>query len=176
MIGRFLSLVFLAWLLGFAWFALLLPLPAPAARTDAIVVLTGGGGRIDRALERLEAGDAKRLFISGVDRNVKPHELAATYRRPRALFDCCVVLGFEALDTRSNADEVARWVARRNYHSIRLVTTDWHMRRSERELRRALPADVAIVADAVRSQPELPTLWWEYQKYLLGRMGGLLGL
>jgi uncharacterized SAM-binding protein YcdF (DUF218 family) len=176
MIGRILSLLFLLWLLGFAWFALLLPQPAPPARTDAIVVLTGGGGRIDRALERLEAGDAKRLLISGVDRDVKPHELAETYGRPRDLFDCCIALGFEAVDTRSNADEVARWVARRNYKSIRLVTTDWHMRRSENELRRALPADVTIVADAVRSTPELPTLWWEYQKFLLGRIGGLLGL
>ncbi|MBU0864395.1 MAG: YdcF family protein, partial [Alphaproteobacteria bacterium] len=64
MIKRLISLLFLAWVLGFAWFALLLPLPAPAQKTDAIVVLTGGPGRIDRALERLEAGDAKRLLIS----------------------------------------------------------------------------------------------------------------
>jgi uncharacterized SAM-binding protein YcdF (DUF218 family) len=176
MIGRFLSFLFLLWLLGFAWFALLLPQPAPPERTDAIVVLTGGGGRIDRALERLEAGDAKRLLISGVDRDVKPRELAATYGRPMSLFECCIVLGFEAQDTRTNADEVARWVARRNYRSIRLITTDWHMRRSEVELRRALPENVTIVADAVRSQPSLSTLWWEYQKYLLGRFGGLLGL
>jgi uncharacterized SAM-binding protein YcdF (DUF218 family) len=66
MIKRLISLFFLAWVLGFAWFALLLPLPAAAQKTDAIVVLTGGPGRIDRALERLEAGDAKRLLISGV--------------------------------------------------------------------------------------------------------------
>ena len=77
MIKRLISLVFLAWALGFAWFALLPPLPAPAQKTDAIVVLTGGPGRIDRALERLEAGDAKRLLISGVAREVKPRELAA---------------------------------------------------------------------------------------------------
>src|SRR3546814_9580979 len=61
MIKRLISLLFLAWVLGFAWFALLLPLPAAPQKTDGIVVLTGGPGRIDRALERLEAGDAKRL-------------------------------------------------------------------------------------------------------------------
>ena len=77
MIKRLLSLLFLAWVLGFAWFALLPPLPAAPQKTDAIVVLTGGPGRIDRALERLEAGDAKRLLISGVAREVKPRELAA---------------------------------------------------------------------------------------------------
>ena len=39
MIKRLISLIFLAWVLGFAWFALLLPQPAPAEKTDAIVVL-----------------------------------------------------------------------------------------------------------------------------------------
>ncbi|MDK2762103.1 MAG: YdcF family protein [Sphingopyxis sp.] len=176
MIKRLISLLFLAWVLGFAWFALLLPLPAGAQKTDAIVVLTGGPGRIDRALERLEAGDARRLLISGVSREVKPRELAAEYKRPMRLFDCCVALGFEAEDTRSNATEVATWVARRNYKSVRLITTDWHMRRAEYEIGRAVGSQVAILPDAVRSQPHFATLFREYHKYLAGRAGGLLGL
>ena len=176
MIKRLISLLFLAWVLGFAWFALLLPQPAPAEKTDAIVVLTGGPGRIDRALERLEAGDAKRLLISGVAREVKPAELAAEYKRSKKLLDCCIALGFEAEDTRSNATEVASWVARRNYKSIRLVTTDWHMRRAEYELGRAMDKKVTILPDAVRSQPSFSTLFREYHKYLAGLAGGLLGL
>src|SRR3546814_20367552 len=40
MIKRLISLLFLAWVLGFAWFALLLPLPAAPQKTDGIVVLT----------------------------------------------------------------------------------------------------------------------------------------
>ena len=176
MIKRLISLLFLAWVLGFAWFALLLPLPAPPQKTDAIVVVTGGPGRIDRALERLEAGDAKRLLISGVAREVKPRELAAEYGRPRALFYCCIALVFEAEDTRSNATEVAAWAQRRKYKSIRLVTTDWHMRRAEYEIGRAVGKDVTIVPDAVRSQPNLATLFREYHKYLAGLAGGLLGL
>ncbi|APZ99769.1 hypothetical protein BWQ93_15730 [Sphingopyxis sp. QXT-31] len=176
MIKRILSLLFLAWVLGFAWFALLPPLPAGAQKTDAIVVLTGGPGRIDRALERLEAGDAKRLLISGVAREVKPRELAAEYKRPEELFDCCIALGFEAEDTRSNATEVATWVARRNYKSVRLITTDWHMRRAEYELARAVGDKVTIVPDAVHSEPSLATLFREYHKYLAGLAGGLLGL
>lgn len=176
MIKRLISLLFLAWVLGFAWFALLLPLPAGNEKTDAIVVLTGGPGRIDRGLERLEAGDAKRLLISGVAREVKPRELAAEYKRPQKLFDCCIALGFEAEDTRSNATEVASWVARRNYKSIRLITTDWHMRRAEYELSRAMGRNVTILPDAVRSKPSFSTLFREYHKYLAGLAGGLLGL
>jgi len=176
MIKRLISILFLIWVLGFAWFALLLPLPAGDEKTDAIVVLTGGPGRIDRALDRLEAGTAKRLLISGVAREVKPRELAAEYRRPMTLFDCCIALGFEAEDTRSNATEVATWVARRNYKSVRLITTDWHMRRAEYEIGRAIGKDVKIVPDAVRSQPNFATLFREYHKYLAGLAGGMLGL
>ncbi|HZG32006.1 MAG TPA: YdcF family protein [Sphingopyxis sp.] len=176
MIKRLISILFLVWVLGFAWFALLLPLPAGDEKTDAIVVLTGGPGRIDRALERLEAGTAKRLLISGVAREVKPRELAAEYKRPQQLFDCCIALGFEAEDTRSNATEVATWVARRNYKSVRLITTDWHMRRAEYEIGRAIGSDVKIVPDAVRSQPNFATLFREYHKYLAGLAGGMLGL
>ncbi|KTE18514.1 hypothetical protein ATE67_17570 [Sphingopyxis sp. H050] len=176
MIKRLISLLFLAWVLGFAWFALLLPQPAPAQKTDAIVVLTGGPGRIDRGLQRLEAGDAKRLLISGVAREVKPRELAAEYKRPMKLFDCCIALGFEAEDTRSNATEVATWAQRRGYSSIRLITTDWHMRRAEYEIARAVGDKVTILPDAVRSQPNFATLFREYHKYLAGLAGGILGL
>ncbi len=176
MIKRLISVIFLAWVLGFAWFALLPPMPAPPRTTDAIVVLTGGPGRIDRALELLEAKQAERLLISGVARQVKPRELAAEYDRPLSLFDCCIALGFEAQDTRSNATEVATWVARRNYHTVRLVTTDWHMRRAEYEIGRAIGDGVTIIPDAVRSEPSFATLFREYHKYLAGLAGGLLGL
>ncbi len=92
------------------------------------------------------------------------------------MFDCCVSLGFDASDTRSNALEVSRWVVRRKYKSIRLVTTDWHMRRARYELERVLPANVKIYDDGVRSTPSLATLWKEYNKYVLRRLGAVLGL
>ena len=176
MIKRLISILFLAWVLGFAWFSLLPPMPAPLEKTDAIVVLTGGPGRIDRALDMLEQKQAARLLISGVAREVKPRELAAEYDRPVSLFNCCIALGFEAEDTRSNATEVVNWVARRNYKSVRLITTDWHMRRAEFELRRAIDENVVIIPDAVRSQPNFLTLFREYHKYLAGLVGGLIGV
>src|SRR3546814_13100738 len=71
-------------------------MPAPAQKTDAIVVLTGGPGRIDRALELLEAGQAKRLLISGAAREVQPRDVAAQYTRPHQLFDCGLALGIQA--------------------------------------------------------------------------------
>ncbi len=125
MIVRFLSFLVLLWIIGFAWFAIDLPRPAANdAHTGSVVVLTGGAGRIDRALDILAAKSAGRLLISGVDRDVKSKELAAEYDRPGDLFDCCIDLGFQAVDTRSNALEIARWGARRGDKSVRLVTSD----------------------------------------------------
>jgi uncharacterized SAM-binding protein YcdF (DUF218 family) len=175
-IVRFLALSLLAWMLGFAWFAIFLPQPLDGRATDAIVVLTGGAGRIDRGLALLQDGATKRMLISGVDRAVRPSELAAEYKTPEKLFACCITLGREAIDTRSNAIETARWLERRDYKTVRLITTDWHMRRAALELRQALPARVTLVYDAVPSRPSLMVLAREYNKYLLRRAAALIGI
>jgi uncharacterized SAM-binding protein YcdF (DUF218 family) len=166
MIRRIASIVLLAWLFGFGWFALALPQPARATHTDAVVVLTGGTGRVTRGVDVLHRGTARQLFVSGVDRRVKPHEFALQYKVSAEEMACCVQLGFEALDTQSNANETARWVADTKIKSIRLVTNDWHMRRAEYELERVLPAGVTVLPDAVPSQPSLRTLFTEYHKLL----------
>ena len=79
---------------------------------------------------------------------------------------CCVTLGYESVDTRANADETARWLARHKAKSVRLVTSDWHMRRAALELEHAVPADLVIVRDAVHTEPSLSILFKEYHKYL----------
>ena len=177
MIVRLFAVGVLAWMLGFVWFAVLLPQPLDGRPTDAIVVLTGGAGRIDRGIALLQSGAAKRMLISGVDRSVRPGELAAQYKTPQQLFNCCITLGREAIDTRSNGLETARWLERRDYKTVRLITTDWHMRRAALELRQALPdGKVAIVYDAVPSRPSLTILAREYNKYLARRIAALIGI
>ncbi|MET0369880.1 MAG: YdcF family protein [Sphingobium sp.] len=176
MIVRLIAVLLLAWLLGFVWFASFLPQPMDGRPTDAIVVLTGGAGRIDRGLALIEQGAAKRMLISGVDRSVRPVELAAQYHVPLRLLACCVTLGREAIDTRSNAIETANWLQRRDYKSVRLITTDWHMRRAALELRQALPGDQELIYDAVPSRPSLNMLAREYNKYLLRRAAALIGI
>lgn len=175
MIRRLIASVFLVWVLGFAWFALFLPQPADLEQTDGVVVLTGGANRIDRGLEIIEKKKARRLLISGVDLDVKPAELAAEYKRPMRLFNCCIDLGFRAVDTRSNALETARWVARNKVETLRLVTHDWHMRRAQMELAIALPENIVVIPDAVPSSPSLYVLFREYNKYWLRGAAALIG-
>lgn len=177
MIVRFFALIGLAWALGFALFMLSLGKPLDAGvRTDAIVVPTGGAGRIDRGIALLQAKSAKRMLITGTDPSVRPIELAVQYKTPPRLFRCCIDLGQEAVDTRSNADETAAWVRQRGYRTVRLVTADWHMARAKLELSNALGGDVAVLGDGVTTQPHFTMLLREYHKYLVRRVVLLTGI
>lgn len=166
----------LLYVLGYALFAALLPKPAGDERTDAIVVLTGGSGRLERGFDLMERQIARRMLISGVDRTVRAVELAEAYDVDEGLLDCCVTLGRESFDTRSNADEVNRWLERRKFRSIRLVTNDLHMPRARYELRKRIGGDVVVVADAVPTDPSFMQIFTEYNKYLLGRTADLIGI
>jgi uncharacterized SAM-binding protein YcdF (DUF218 family) len=175
MVRRIVSLLLLVWLLGFIWFAVALPQPHDGGRSDAVVVLTGGGGRIGRGLEALQKGWARRMLVSGVDREVRPGEFQAEYRVPPALMACCIELGFQSVDTRSNARETAGWIAAHRFRSVRLVTTDWHMLRAAMELDRLLPGHVRLIRDAVPSQPSFRILFLEYNKLLARQAQRLVG-
>lgn len=177
MIVRIAAMLALAWALGFALFMLSLGKPLDmSVRTDAIVVPTGGAGRIDRGIVVLRAKSAKRMLITGTDPTVRPIELAVQYRTPPRLFRCCIDLGHEAVDTRSNADETAAWVRRRGYRSVRLVTADWHMARARLELSNALGGEVEVIGDGVPTQPRFAMLLREYHKYLVRRVVLLTGI
>ena len=161
----------------FVWFVMTLPGPAPLTqRTDAVVVLTGGPGRVARGIEVLQAQAAGRLLISGVDRKVKPRELAVEVGAPKRLFDCCIDLGFEAVNTRSNADETANWVRRNRYRSVRLITSADHMARARLELEAELGKEVVIVSDAVPRDRSLDKFSREFGKYLLRTGARLVGM
>ncbi len=120
-------------------------------------MLTGGPGRLERGFELMERG----LAPADADLGRRAHGAARrSWPRPidvdPRLFECCIALGRESFDTRSNADEVARWLERRRFASIRLVTNDLHMPRARYEVAQAdRRATSRIVADAVPTEPEL---------------------
>jgi uncharacterized SAM-binding protein YcdF (DUF218 family) len=172
MIARFLAFIAILYVLGFALFAVTLGDPAPVdtPKVDAIVVITGGKGRIEHAAGLLAQGKAKRLLIAGADPSVRKVDLVRRLGGKRRLLECCVDLGSESVDTRSNAEEARRWIERHKYRSIRLVTSDWHMRRARYEFNRQLDSGIKLVPDAVRTEPNFGTLFAEYNKYLLRRL------
>ena len=138
------ALIFI-WIGGYlafaAWVAILKP-AQPDRPTDAVIVLTGGAGRIATGLDLLANGAAPQLYISGVNKAVS---LDAIMNRlpPQAAgknaASCCIVLDYKAGNTEQNASETRAWVQRQNIHSIRLVTSNYHMPRAWLEFRSELP-------------------------------------
>ena len=172
MIARLSSLLLLLYLIGFILFAFTLgkPAPANAKPTDAAIVLTGSSGRIEHAIDVVRDGKAKRLLIAGADPSVTKRDLARQIPRSANILKCCVDLGSESVDTRSNAEEAGRWLAKHRFRSIRLITSDWHMRRARYEFRKVLKGNYVLEPDAVRTEPTFLTLFAEYNKYVLRRI------
>lgn len=172
MISRVASLILLLYAIGFVLFAFTLGSPAPAIAepTDAAVVLTGGSGRIEHAIDVLRRGKAKRLLVAGADPSVTKRDLAVRIPGSANLLKCCVDLGSESVDTRSNAEEAGRWLAKHRFRSMRLITSDWHMRRARYEFGKVLKSKYVVVPDAVRTEPSFFTLFGEYNKYVLRRI------
>ena len=172
MITRLGSLLIMCYALGFVLFAFTLgkPASANAPSTDAAIVLTGGPGRIEHAIDVLKSGKARRLLVDGVDPAVTKQDLERRIKGSGKWLACCADLGSESVDTRSNAEEAGRWLSSRNYHSARLITSDWHMRRARYEFGKALGKKYELVTDAVPTEPSFVTLFGEYNKYLIRRV------
>ncbi len=190
-LGRALTLVLLplvlaagAWIGGLLWFIADIPRSTPSPdtyaaleRTDAVVVLTGGSGRLKTGLDLLNAGVAHKLFVSGVYEGLEVQELLRMARQAPGEVECCIVLGYSADNTIGNAYETAGWMEEQGYHSLRLVTGNYHMRRSLLELHNAMPHARIVPHPVIPENVRLDD-WWmrrgtanllvnEYVKYLL---------
>ncbi len=152
----------LLWSAGLAWFADTAGegTEQPELATDAIVVPTGGSGRLAEGMRLLEDGLARALFVTGVGEGVEHAELRE--RHDPALWDCCVELGYEAEDTQANAREAAAWMASRSFASLRLVTSGYHMPRAMMEFRSAMPS-ATLVAHPVFPEHVKVEHWWRYR-------------
>ncbi|HVM78075.1 MAG TPA: YdcF family protein [Stellaceae bacterium] len=168
----------LLWLGGLVWFAETIPeVPDGSGEpTDAIVVLTGGSQRLQSGLRLLAAGRAKKLFISGVHPGVELAALLRSAGQAPETLPCCVVLGHAADNTFGNAVETAAWMRQEHFTSLRLVTSNYHMRRALLEFSRAMP-EVRVVPNPVFPEAVKQERWWaspgtlelilaEYDKYL----------
>lgn len=179
-----LALILAVWLYGLFDFVAGLPdhVQDPNRHTDAIVVPTGGSERLAEGVRLLVRGYAGKLFISGVNAQTRLADLIASLppdiKEPSpTLVDCCIVLGHAAGSTLGNAAETAAWMRAEDFHSLRLVTADYHMPRSLLEFHHAMP-DVEIVIHPVFPDQLRREDWWrspgtagllidEYDKYLV---------
>jgi uncharacterized SAM-binding protein YcdF (DUF218 family) len=174
------------WLIGLLAFIAVIPDRASKidteSKTDAIIVLTGGGDRLAEGFRLLDRGLAKRLLISGVAPGVTLPQLIERLGDQRdsvpsaGELACCVTLGYEAGNTVGNADEGTVWLRSNGAESVRLVTANYHMLRSRLEFRRKAP-DISVVPNPVFPGEVRDPHWFvkprtllllinEYHKYL----------
>ena len=146
------------------------------SKTGAIVVLTGGSGRVNEGLALLDKDLAEKLFISGVYRGLDVRKLLQLARRNFSDLESRVGIG-NAVNTIGNASETAQWSFRHQISSIRLVTAAYHMPRSMLEFRHAMPS-VRIFPHPVFPNHVKQDEWWmwpgttalfisEYNKFLM---------
>jgi uncharacterized SAM-binding protein YcdF (DUF218 family) len=145
--------------------------------TEAIVVLTGGSGRIEAGLELLAKNHTKRLFITGVEsKKEKIMSGLEVFKSLPVELQTSIELGQEATSTVENALEAKAWLDSRSIQSITLVTSAYHMPRSLLEFKDAMP-DRRIECYSVFSNGFTINEWWkdpksrmiflkEYAKYL----------
>jgi len=152
---------------GFALFVANLPAPATgtSAKADGIVALTGQGGRLGPAVTLLESARGERLLITGVNKLTSKGDLKKLLHGGAA-FDCCADLGFAALDTRGNAQEAARWTEAHRFHSLIVVTADYHMPRSLIEFTAQMPGVQLLPYPVPAETPK--SLNWDSAKRLSG--------
>jgi uncharacterized SAM-binding protein YcdF (DUF218 family) len=164
--------------LGFFWFITQVPSEEIrlSDKADGIVVLTGAASRIPDAIELLTSARGQRVLITGVNRTTTAKEIATLTSLNERVFKCCVDLDRSALNTLGNAIETRRWARDRNFHSLIIVTSNWHMPRAMAEIEHQIP-DAKLIAYPVVSEKIKGEPWWsssgtarlllsEYLKYV----------
>jgi uncharacterized SAM-binding protein YcdF (DUF218 family) len=165
-----------AFLIGFVVFVAKVEQSEPVVlgKAEGVIALTGGAERISDALDLLATGRADRLLITGVNQSTTRAEISHLMPRYRALFACCIDLGYQALNTVGNAAEARLWVHQHSMRTVIVVTSNYHMPRALVELGTALPTTelvpYPVVSDRQKASPLdaslLRLLAVEYVKYL----------
>ena len=127
-------------------------------RADAIVVLTGGKGRIERGVELYKEGAAGLLILSGVDADATLDSIF--FNTTIVIPPGDIFLDKNSRSTYQNAIEVRKILESRGFRSMILITSAYHMKRAHYIFRRIMPGDVRIESLRVKSPNFDEKRWW----------------
>lgn len=137
-------------------------------KADAIVVLTGGSGRVATGVELLENEAAPKLFITGVGKDAGVKDILNEMDLPEDLLTK-IELGHEAENTIGNAVEARSWLVDNQISSIILVTSNYHMPRSMLTFKRGLGSELQIHPHVVQVEGT------KFRKMLLSEYAKFIG-
>jgi len=152
---------------------------------DAIIVLTGAQGRIEKGFELILDGQAPVMLISGVLDQVpygkiieNNSENLSKTDKETLLNHCCIELDYVADSTETNATETTKWINSNGIKNIVLVTSYNHMPRAYLQFHFALDSDIKITSYPYRNENRLslilsPSFWQNLSKEYI-KFGGSL--
>ena len=126
---------------------------------EAVVVLTGGKGRVEAGLDLLEKGRGNSLIITGVHEDSSLDAIftnkIAKHLRGR------IILEKKAKSTYENAIEVRRILDSTNRRSMILITSGYHMVRARYIFSRVMPKGIKVSTYAVATSNFDEERWWD---------------
>jgi uncharacterized SAM-binding protein YcdF (DUF218 family) len=127
-------------------------------KTDAIVVLAGGRGRIEEGVRLYREHQARSLFLIGVGPGVRKDDLfkERTDKEGEGVF-----MEKVSRNTLENALYARDMILNKEVSSIKLITSRYHMMRATLIFRNILPKDIAIYPHPVDSR-NLKEEWWSH--------------
>lgn len=151
-------------------------------KTDAIVVLTGGKGRVEEGVRLFRENRAEFLIFVGVAPAVRKSDLYRPKQGDPSADN--VILEKSSRNTLENSIFGRDVIVNSGVHSVLLITSRYHLKRASILFRNSLPKDITIIPYPVDSV-NLKESWWshggsfqllfrEFYKYCMLRMFFLL--
>lgn len=132
-----------------------------STKTDAIVVLTGGKGRVVEGVRLYRQGTAHYLIIVGADPAVRKSDIYKA--NPGDPTTDGVILEKNSRNTLENAIYGREVIKKNNIKSILLITSRYHLKRATILMRNALPQSCAIYPYPVDTS-NLKETWWNHSR------------
>jgi uncharacterized SAM-binding protein YcdF (DUF218 family) len=137
---------------------------------DAIIVLSDDNfyaDRVTRAAGLIREGQAPVVVASG--RRLRPYAGIAELMQHDLIErgvakENIIVFPQDADNTREEAQALLPLVTQKKWHSILIVTSNYHTRRARYIFRHIFPQDVNLAVVSARDGDFDPEQWWEKRK------------
>lgn len=145
---------------------------------DAAIVLTGDKYRINKGLELINKNIVDNLLISGVNKNINKNLIQQKFTDSKAIFDCCIEIEHISRNTFENARESYSWMKNKNFNSLIIITSNYHLPRAQLEFSRFIKKEniLFISSDAFLENSSIKKLFVEYIKFIRTNLSLMISL
>ena len=145
---------------------------------DAAIVLTGDKYRINKGLELINKNIVDNLLISGVNKNINKNLIQQKFKNSKAIFDCCIEIENISRNTFENARESYSWMKNKNFNSLIIITSNYHLPRAQLEFSRFIKKEniLFISSDAFLENSSIKKLFVEYIKFIRTNLSLMISL